>query len=253
MYKLSLNIFLIITIFSLIGCGGYIDISKVGISSQPKNVLYSQGLDYLQNRRFSDAYNKFKEISVNFPFSEDGRKALLMSAFVKYSIKEYSKAAAIGKQYIDKYPRYPNIDYVYYLIGVCYANMIRDVSYDQLSSISMIEYMNKIVKEYPGSNYVESARFYIRLGRNQLAAKEMDIGRYYLQNKEYTSAILRFHNVVREYFDTEQIEEALARIIEVYVMMGLVNEASNVSYILQNNYPQGFWCQYAKKIMKSIP
>ncbi|MBY7649466.1 MAG: outer membrane protein assembly factor BamD [Candidatus Liberibacter europaeus] len=251
MYKFSFTLFFIIIISALVSCKHNIDISKVGISSDSQELIYDNGIEYLQNKRFREAYTKLHELVENFPFSKGARKALLMSAFAKYRSGQYAEAVSIGKSYLEQYPRHSNNDYVYYLVGLSYANMINNVYYDQRFTILMIENMDNIVKNYPGSPYADKARLYVRLGKNQLAAKEMYLGRYYLKSKEIVSAILRFQYVIKYYYDTEQIEEALARLVEAYLLIGLVEDSWDILYVLQKNYPRGFWCQYVEQLMRS--
>ncbi|MBL0849125.1 MAG: outer membrane protein assembly factor BamD [Candidatus Liberibacter ctenarytainae] len=252
MYRFALTLFIVVMVFPMMGCRHqkYESISDIGISSQSPELTYAEGVKYLQKGLFLQSYKKFQEIVHSSPFSKEARKALFMSAFVKYRNGQYEEAALIGTDYITKYGGSEDIDYMYYLSGICYFEMIRNVSHSQTPARNMVAYMENLVVNYPHSSYAKSAQSYIRIGRNQLAAREMHIGRYYLTQEEYISAITRFQGVVRHYSDTEQAEEALARIIEAYFKVGLIGESREILSLLQKKYPQGYWCQYAKKLIQ---
>ncbi|MBA5724292.1 outer membrane protein assembly factor BamD [Candidatus Liberibacter sp.] len=248
MRKLVLTLLFFTVIFPLESCRRkeFIDIIQIN-----PRIVYAQGVQYIQAKKLAQAYKKFQEVIQASPLSELGRKARFMSAFVKYRLQEYSEAADIGRAYILQYSEDRDSDYMHYLVGMCYMNKIRDVPYDQKPAELLIYYMDQLIRKYPDSQYVDRAKSYVLLARNQLAAKEMQIGRYYLEDKECFAAIQRFRVVVESYSDTEQVEEALSRLVEAYLMLGLVNEATDISVVLKKNYPQGFWRKSTERLLKS--
>ncbi|WP_244464377.1 outer membrane protein assembly factor BamD [Candidatus Liberibacter africanus] len=221
------------------------------VNIERHNESYENAVQLMKNNDFNGSYKIFSEILRDFSFSNLARKSLLMAAFSQYSAGKYKESATLGEQYLAQYPGSQNIDYVYYLVGMSYANMIRDVHYDQQPARLMLQYMSQIVRQYKDSVYFKGARFYVTVARNQLAAKEMDIGRYYLDNGEYTSSILRFQLVVEQYSDTEQLEEAMVRLVESYFALGLMDEARDMAFLIQEQYPQGYWSQYVRKLVQS--
>lgn len=246
LYKFALTIFFSIAVCFLVGWERqssrdvYLD-SVTDVRYQRE--VYEKAVLFLKEQNFSKAYEYFNQCSRDFPFAGVARKSLLMSAFVQYSAGKYQQAASLGEEYITQYPESKNVDYVYYLVGMSYAQMIRDVPYDQRATKLMLQYMSRIVERYTNSPYVKGARFYVTVGRNQLAAKEVEIGRYYLKRGEYVAAIPRFQLVLANYSDAEHAEEAMARLVEAYVALALMDEAREVVSLIQERYPQGYWAR----------
>jgi outer membrane protein assembly factor BamD len=174
-----------------------------------------------------------------------------MSTFTKYRMGKNDEAISTGTRYLNQYPRSDDAAYVQYLVGLSYSKQISDVTQDQKFAQKTIEAMNKVVKDYPDSEYVEDAQAKIRFARDQLAGKEMQIGRYYLERKEYLAAIQRFRNVVEQYSNTNQVEEALARLTESYFAMGIVEEAQTAAAVLGRNYPDSQWYADSYKLLQS--
>ncbi len=228
-----------------------IDITKLGMESESPEVLYNQGLANLKAGQLSEASRKFDAIDKQNPFTEWGRKALVMSTFTKHRLGRYEEAITSGNRYMSQYPQSEDSAYVQYLIGLSYSKQIADVTQDQRAAARTIEAMNKVVKDYPDSEYVEDAQAKIRFARDQLAGKEMQIGRYYLERKEYLAAIQRFRTVVEQYPNTNQVEEALARLTETYYAMGIVEEAQTAAAILGRNYPDSQWYADSYKLLQT--
>ena len=228
-----------------------IDSTKLGVETDPPDVLYNQGLANLKSGNITEAGRKFDAIDREHPFSEWARKALVMSTFVKYRQTQYDDAITAGTRYMNQYPRSDDAGYVQYLIGLAYSKQIVDVTQDQRAAARTIEAMLKVVNDYPNSEYVDDAQQKIRFARDQLAGKEMQIGRYYLERKEYLAAISRFRTVVESFPNTNQVEEALARLVEAYYAMGIVQEAQTAAAVLGHNYPDSQWYADSYKLLKS--
>ncbi|MFB9951797.1 outer membrane protein assembly factor BamD [Rhizobium puerariae] len=228
-----------------------IDITKLGMETDPPEVLYNQGLANLKAGNMAEAGRKFDSIDKQNPFTEWGRKALVMSTFTKYRLGRNEDAISTGNRYMSQYPQSQDSAYVQYLIGLAYSKQIADVTQDQKAATRTIDAMTKVVKDYPNSEYVEDAQAKIRFARDQLAGKEMQIGRYYLERKEYLAAVRRFRNVVEQYPNTNQVEEALARLTEAYYAMGIVEEAQTAAAVLGRNYPDSQWYADSYKLLHS--
>jgi outer membrane protein assembly factor BamD len=199
----------------------------------------------------AEAARKFDAIDRENPFSEWARKALVMSTFVKYRQGRLDDALASGNRYMAQYPKSSDAAYVQYLVGLTYSKQIVDVTQDQRASAKTIEAMQAVIDNYPNSEYVDDAQSKIRYARDQLAGKEMQIGRYYMERKEYLAAISRFRIVVEKYPNTNQIEEALARLVEAYYAMGIVDEAQTAAAVLGHNYPDSQWYADSYKLLQS--
>ncbi|MFA7415043.1 MAG: outer membrane protein assembly factor BamD [Rhizobium sp.] len=228
-----------------------IDITKLAAETDPPEVLYNQGLANIKAGNMAEAGRKFDAVDAQHPFSEWSRKALVMSTFVKYRLGRYTEATTTGKRYLNLYPRSDDAAYVQYLIGLSYWKQIVNVTQDQKSSIQTIEAMQAVVDNYPDSEYVEDAQVKLRFARDQLAGKEMQVGRYYLERKEYLAAISRFRVVVEKYPTTNQVEEALARLVEAYFALGVVQEAQTAAAVLGHNYPDSQWYSDSYKLLQT--
>jgi outer membrane protein assembly factor BamD len=228
-----------------------IDINKLGMETDPPEVLYKQGLANIKAGNMIEAARKFDAIDKQNPFTDWARKALVMSTYVKYRQGRNDDAIASGNRYLAQYPRSEDSAYVQYLVGMSYSKQIASVTQDQKAATRTLEAMTKLVNTYPDSEYVDEAQQQIRFARDQLAGKEMQIGRYYLERKEYLAAVTRFRNVVETYSNTNQVEEALARLVEAYYAMGIEPEAQAAAAVLGANYPDSTWYADSYKLLKS--
>jgi outer membrane protein assembly factor BamD len=218
-----------------------IDLATYVEQTDPPDVLYNQGLANLNAGRLKEAAAKFAAIDRQHPYSEFARKAMVMGAFTNYRRGNYEEAISAGQRFVALYPADPDAAYAQYIVGLSYFRQIRDVTQDQKEAIRAMNAMKEVVERWPESEYVEDARTKVRFARDQLAGKEMQIGRYYQERREYVAAITRFRNVVEVYSDTRHIEEALARLTETYYAMGMVSEAQTAAAVLGHNYPESEW------------
>jgi outer membrane protein assembly factor BamD len=171
-----------------------------------------------------------------------------MSAFASYRRRQYEDAVNTATRYITLYPTDPDAAYAQYIIGQAYFATIPDVTRDQDLTKKAMAAMQEVVDKYPESEYVDDARRKIVITRDQLAGKDMQVGRYYLERHEYVAAINRFKTVVLEYQDTRQVEEALERLAESYMAMGLTSEAQSAAAVLGHNFPDSQWYKDAYKL-----
>ena len=209
--------------------------------TDPADQLYNEGLANLNAGRLREASRKFDAVDRQHPYSEYARKSMVMAAFTNYRQGNYQDAINAGQRYVQLYPSSEDAAYAQYIVGLSYFRQIRNVTQDQKESRRAIEAMEEVVQRWPDSEYVEDAKSKIRFGRDQLAGKEMQVGRYYLERREYIAAAKRFRYVVENYSNTRHVEEALARLTETYYAMGLTSEAQTAAAVLGQNYPESQW------------
>ena len=212
-------------------------------------MLYDQGLADLNRATYDKATKKFTPISrKQYTFSQWERKALLMETFSQYQNGNFDDAIGTAQRYIGRYASAPDLDYVYYLEAMSYYNQIPDISRDQDRAQKAAAVFAQIVDKFPNSQYADDARYKLQVTRDQLAGKEMMIGRYYLNQHNYTAAINRFRDVLAKYQTTRHAEEALLRLTEAYLALGVINEAQTAAAVLGHNFPDSPWYKdaYAK-------
>jgi outer membrane protein assembly factor BamD len=219
---------------------------------QPPDKLYNEGL-YLMNEKkdIKEANKKFEEVDREHPYSDWARKSLLMSAYASYQAADYDGCIGSATRYVTLHPGSPDAAYAQYLIAASHYDQIPDISRDQQRTEKAIAALQEVVRKYPTSEYATSAKAKMEGARDQLAGKEMDIGRYYMQKRDYTAAINRFKTVVTQYQTTRHVEEALARLTEAYMAIGIVGEAQTAAAVLGHNFPDSKWYKDAYNLVKS--
>jgi outer membrane protein assembly factor BamD len=219
---------------------------------EPADKLYNEGL-YLMNQKSDPkaASKKFEEVDREHPYSDWARKSLLMSAYAFYQAGDYDNCIGSATRYVTLHPGSPDAAYAQYLIAASHYDQIPDVSRDQNRTEKAIAALEEVVRKYPTSEYAVSAKAKMQAARDQLAGKEMDIGRYYMQKRDYTAAINRFKSVVTQYQTTRHVEEALFRLAEAYMAIGIVGEAQTAAAVLGHNFPDSRWYQDAYNLVKS--
>jgi outer membrane protein assembly factor BamD len=218
---------------------------------EPAGTLYNQGLGYLNEGKLKNAVDSFDEVDRQHPYSEWARKALIMSAFASYRRGKYSDTISTAGRYLSLYPGSPDAAYAEYLIGSSYFKQIPDVTRDQGNTVKAARAFENIVSHYPDSEYVPDAQQKLIVARDQLAGKEMQIGRYYLEQRQYLAAINRFRTVVTNYQTTRHVEEALERLTEAYYSLGLSSEAQTAAAVLGHNFPDSEWYDDAYKLLQT--
>jgi outer membrane protein assembly factor BamD len=216
----------------------------------PAEDLYTQGLARLKSQDYEGAAKKFSELEKQFPFSQWARKGLLMTTYAQYQKPAYDDAVQSAQRYISLYPTSPDTPYMYYLAAMSYYNQVPDVMRDQETALKALHIFMQLVEKFPKSEYATDAKYKIQVSRDQLAAKEMSVGRFYLTRKNYPAAINRFHEVLGRYQMTRHTEEALYRLTEAYLAMGINNEAQTAAAILGHNFPNSQWYKDAHELLK---
>ena len=209
---------------------------------------YEEGKEALEAGDVLYAAKKFNEAEILYPQSNWAPKSALMAAYSYYIQDYYGDAIAELIRFQRVYPQSKNLDYVGYLLAICYYEQIVDEKKDLQSIVNAKQTFEKVIKEYPNTEYAIDSKFKIDLINNILASKEMYIGRYYLDKKKWIPAINRFRSVVDEYDTTIYVEEALYRLVEVYYVLGLENEAKKYAKLLGYNYKSSIW--YEKSYSK---
>jgi outer membrane protein assembly factor BamD len=218
---------------------------------RPVELLFSVGSSYLDRHQWNEAVNYFNEVQRQHPYSEWSRRAILMTAYAHYEANNYAQAIADSDQFIALYPGNASTDYAYYLKAICYFEQIVDVGRDQAATEQAQVAMRDVIKRYPHTEYATDARLKLDMVSDQLAGKEMTIGRYYLLNGDPIAAIGRFRTVVDRYDTTSHTPEALYRLVAAYLTLGLTSEAVKDGAVLGYNYPGDIWYTDAYKLLTS--
>ncbi len=224
----------------------------VVIPDEPADKLYNEGLFILNNKKDpKQAAKKFEEVDRQHPYSEWARKSLIMTAYANYEARNYDDSISAAKRYVALHPGSPDAAYAQYLIGSSYFDQIAEISRDQRGAEKAVEALNEVSRKYPTSEYAAAAKRKIEIARDQLAGKEMDVARYYMDKHDYTGAINRFKVVVTRYQTTRHVEEALLRLTEAYLSLGIIDEAQTSAAVLGHNFPDSRWYKDAYELVQS--
>ncbi|KPG00050.1 outer membrane assembly lipoprotein YfiO [Rhodopseudomonas sp. AAP120] len=221
-------------------------------NDEPADKLYNEGL-YLMNKDkdLKAASKKFEEVDRQHPYSDWARKSLLMSAYSYYQAGDYDNCIGSATRYVTLHPGSPDAAYAQYLIAASHYDQIPDISRDQGRTEKAIAALEEVIRKYPTSEYANQAKQKLEGARDQLAGKEMDVGRFYMEKRDYAAAINRFKTVVTRYQTTRHVEEALARLTEAYMAIGIVGEAQTAAAVLGHNFPDSRWYKDAYNLVKS--
>jgi outer membrane protein assembly factor BamD len=223
------------------------DIAK----DEPAEVLFNDGLARLEGRNYDGAARKFSELDKQYPYTSWSKRSLLLQTYANYENRAYEDAISNGKRFVQLYPADKDAAYAQYLVGMSYFNQMPDVTRDQERAARALLAMDELINKWPQSEYSIDARTRVATARDQLAAKEMDIGRYYLERRNYPGAVNRFREVLTKYQTTRHTEEALLRITEAYMSIGVVQEAQTAAAVLGHNFPDSQWYKDAYKLLQS--
>jgi outer membrane protein assembly factor BamD len=245
----------LVLIAAPLGACSYLDIfgkDENQVADIPADKLYNEGLFLLNNKKdYTAAAKKFEEVDRQNPYSDWARKSLIMSAYAHYENRLYDESITAAKRYMTLHPGSPDAVYAQYLIASSYYDQIPDISRDQSRTQKALDALQEIVRKYPESEYAEGAKRKIEVARDQLAGKEMQVGRFYLEKRNYIGAINRFKIVVTKFQTTRHVEEALMRLTEAYMSLGIVAEAQTAAAVLGHNFPDSRWYQDAYRLVKS--
>ena len=232
-----------------------------GCSSKPKDSfvekpveqLYNGAMDKLADQNYRGAATAFDEVDRQHPYSVRATKAQIMGAYSLYEAQKYDEAVAALDRFIQLHPGNRDTAYAYYLKALCYYIQIVDVGRDQKVTEQALKALQEVVKRFPESRYARDASLKLDLTRDHLAGKEMEIGRWYEDRGDYLAAINRFRRVVDKYQTTTHVPEALERLTECYLALGVVDEARSTAAVLGHNYPGSEWYRESYALVTGVP
>jgi outer membrane protein assembly factor BamD len=215
------------------------------------DTLYNQGLARLQSGDTAGAAKAFSDIDRQAAFSPQAKRGLIMTAFAHYEGKRYDEAITAARRFLTLHPGDKDAAYAQYLLAMSNYNQIPDIGRDQERTERALVALQELIDRYPQSEYVLDAREKILFAKDQLAGKEMNVGRFYLKQRNFPAAINRFRDVVSKYQTTRHVEEALARLTEAYLALGVTNEAQTAAAVLGHNFPESPWYRDSYSLLQS--
>lgn len=207
--------------------------SLEGYSAQE---IFQRGEYVLENSRADASLRYFREVERLYPYTDWARRAIVMQAYAQHRAREFDEARATAQRFLDQYPGDPDAAWAAYIVALTYYDQIEDVGRDQGVTFEALRHLRFVIEQYPNTEYARSAVLKFDLAFDRLAAKEMEIGRYYLSSGNYQAAVNRFRVVVEEFQTTTQTPEALHRLVEAYLALGLRDEAQTAGAILGHNF-----------------
>jgi outer membrane protein assembly factor BamD len=214
-------------------------------NNDPPNVIYGNAEQLVDKGKYADAARKYEEVDINHPYSQEARRAILMASYAYYKAGKYDEAISSADRYLTLHPGTKESDLAQNIIGMSYYDRVLDPKRDQTNARKALAAYDTLLQRYPDSRYAADAQNRTRILRDLLAASEMTVGRWYLRHNNFLAAINRFRTVVTDYQTTEQAEEALMRLTEAYMALGIVNEAQTAAAVLGHNFPDGKWYSHA--------
>ncbi len=219
--------------------------------TEPVGPLYNKGLEQMQSGEYRTAAKTFGEVERQHPYSSWATKAQLMQAYAQYQRNAYDEAINAAQRFITLHPGHKDASYAYYLIALCNYEQIIDVRRDQTNTQKALASLEEVSRRFPNTAYAQDATAKATLARDHLAGKEMEVGRYYLKKGSYLAGINRFKRVITEYQNTSHTPEALYRLTEGYLALGIRSEAQTAAAVLGHNYPNSQWYKDAYSILQN--
>jgi outer membrane protein assembly factor BamD len=239
-----MRLFQVLMVFALIGILPACSTSGDGNTPQVEesvDSLYNKAAAALDDKRYAEATQYFEEVERQHPYSKWATQAQLMGAYASYEDQRYDEAIIALDRFIELHPGNESIDYAHYLKALCFYEQISDVARDQFMTQEALKALETLIRRFPDSKYARDAALKRDLTYDHLAGKEMEIGRYYLNRGHINAAINRFRTVVEKYQTTTHTAEALHRLVEAYLTLGLGYEATQIAAVLGHNYPGSPW------------
>jgi outer membrane protein assembly factor BamD len=234
----------------LTACGGSRKAKKdQSYLAQDVETLYSAARETLARRQYRLAGAQFDEVERQHPYSVWARRAQLMSSFAYYASGEYQEAIGAAQRFLSLHPGSREAPYAYYMVALSHYNQIMPVTKDQKTTQQALDSLGELIRRYPNTDYAADARLKIDLARDHLAGKEMEIGRFYQSQGLHLAGIIRFRTVIEKYDTTSHAPEALHRLVESYLAMGIPEEASKAAAVLGNNYRSSKWYDRSYKLI----
>ncbi len=230
--------------------GGNKKASDLPLEDFTAEQIYERGEYELNQKRYDDAADFFSEAERLYPYSEWAQRALIMTAFSNHKGQNYEESRAAAQRYLDVYPAEEDAAYAQYLLALSYYDQIDEIGRDQGLTFQALQSLREVIEKYPDSDYARSAILKFELAFDHLAAKEMEIGRYYLRRDHFPAAINRFRVVVEDFQTTSHTAEALHRLVEAYLSLGLTDEAQTAGAILGHNFRSTKWYEDSFKLLR---
>lgn len=213
--------------------------------------LYAEGDKLLDEASWKEAAEKFEEVDKNYPYSREARRAMVLGAYAYYQNGDPTKAVSSARRYLTLHPGTDEAPLAQHIIASAYFDRMNGPQRDQSDTEKAVTELEVLVRRYPDSRYAPQARKRLKIARDLLAAKEMSVGRYYLEEGNYAGAINRFRTVVEKYPETAHVEEALSRLTEAYMALGIKSEAQTAAAVLGHNFPESQWYEDAYTLLQS--
>jgi len=213
--------------------------------------LYVEGNAMLDKAEWNGAVKKFEEVDKNYPYSPEARRAIVMSAYANYKQENLQEAVGAARRYLTLHPGTDEAPLAQHIIASAYFDRMNGPDRDQSDTEQALNELEILVRRYPDSRYAPQARKRVKISRDLLAAKEMHVGRYYLEKGNYIASINRFRTVVEKYQQTAHVEEALSRLTEAYMALGIKSEAQTAAAVLGHNFPESEWYRDAYALLQS--
>jgi outer membrane protein assembly factor BamD len=250
MSQFPLKILAIIMLVCTVGCSSTPNEAVEDEGITPAETLYQTAQDQFEAGSYAKSAENFLEVERLHPYSKWATPAQIQGAYAYYKNEKFDDAVRTLERFIKLNPGSDQVPYAHYLIALSYYNQISDVGRDQKMTLNALDSLKTIVDKFPDTDYARDATLKIDLVEDHLAGKEMTVGRYYQQKREYIGAINRFKKVVDEYETTVQVEEALFRLVECYYALGIIPEAEKYAAVLGHNYPGGKWYESAYALLQ---
>ena len=242
---------ILVVLGPLVGCSNTAEVGSDEIENYSAKQIFDRAEFEMARSKPMDAIAFFSDVERLYPYSEWAKRSVIMQAFANHKAKQYEEARDAAERYIEYYPSDEDSAYAQYIIALSYYDQIEDVGRDQQVTAKALEAFKTLMVNYPNSEYVKAAELKFDLAFDHLAGKEMEVGRYYLKRQQFPAAINRFRIVVEEYQTSSYTAEALHRLVEAYLSMGLVEEAQSAGAILGYNYQATAWYQRTYGLLKN--
>ena len=242
---------LAIAALALGGCASSSNNAKKLLNPDPPGKMYSTADTFLASGKFERAAKKFEDLDRDHPYAPEARRAMVMAAYAYFRAGKFPEAIATARRYTTMHPGTKEAAFAHHIIASCYFEDMNGPQNDQSNARKALNELRTLKARYPQSKYAKNADNRIRIAMDSLAAKEMHVGRYYLKRRNYLASINRFRTVVSDFQTTRHVEEALMRLTEAYMALGITNEAQTAAAILGHNFPDSRWYKDAYVLLQS--
>ena len=248
--KLLFQIFLFLLISYLTGCSNTANKTTESVTTKNPEIVYSEALNEFESENYDLAFKKFHEIELKFPLSNEAIQSQIMMAFIEYINLEYDSAILKLEKIIKRYPSYKDIDYAYYMIALCYYERIENPDLDGKFNVLALQNFQELINYFPDSKYTKDSKQKIILIKENIAAKHMNVGLFYLNRKNYLASLKRYQKVIDDHFQSKYTPEALHRLVKIYSSLGMTEEAKKTASVLGHNYPKSKWYKYSYNLVE---